>query len=243
MAALELVLNGTTEGEQDTPAIASDNVGFVAVFEDESGAPPDRSDTRVLARLIGQCGVPVFEDFVVDSLSGVKQESPSVASRSPGPAGTPRTFFIAWTVGSEVRGRLLIDDQFPNGAFIVETSTAEVDEPYVAAGPDGIFLVAWHETLSAGTSSIRGRLYTSLGDPMTDVFSISAGPRDTNPVAVYSIDGSLRFMVVWSKGGDTIEGGFVKFDGTLDGTFTVSTRTAMQTVPALARGERKTMAV
>ncbi len=141
---------------------------------------------------------------VLEDAAGT-QDQPAVAALADGRA------LVAWRddsadgAGKGIRARAFGTDGSPAAnAFVVNTTTAGDQNAPSAAGGNGAFAIAFE---SGG--AVRARIISGGGDPLpnhgqpptTADFEVAASGAQP-AAAVGGPNGSARFMVAWSGGGD-----------------------------------------
>ena len=87
----EILVNTTTEGEQEVPVISSlANGNFVVVWRDFSQSDDDASGFAVRAQVFDSAGIKVGGEFLVNTTTFDEQDLPDVAGLSGG------GFVVAW---------------------------------------------------------------------------------------------------------------------------------------------------
>jgi hypothetical protein len=140
----ELQVNTTTAYSQGFPAIACDPAGdFVVVW---SSGNQDGEDYGTFGRRFDSEGVPLSDEFQVNTYTSSSQITPAVA------AGGSGSFVVVWASyedqdgdGYGVFGQRFDSDGTATGSeFQVNTYTLNSQlAPSVAAGADGNFVVVW----------------------------------------------------------------------------------------------------
>jgi len=197
----EAVVNSHVEGDQLSPASAALNdKSLVVVWQ----GPGPGTDSGVFARLHGEDGTAVGEQFMVNEDTGSSHVDPSVAPLQDG------GFVVAWTAddvdgsleGIQARtfsaaGAALTDP------FIVNTyTTTSQDRAEVAALPSGGFVVAWHTANDGATlHEVYGQRFGSaptFPKDGTDVHLNSyVSGEQTSPVIASKADDG--FIVFWES--------------------------------------------
>ncbi len=249
-------VNSHTAGDQRLPDAAVDGGGaFVVVWESLDSPGTDTSGEAIVARRFDSGGLPLGEDFQVNTHVNGAQIAPRIAMRPGG------EFMVVW--GSEsaasgdpfysVQGQLFDAQGVPQGGeLLVNQYTTNVQEaPDVAVSAEGQYLVVWQSSGSFGPDgsgrSIQGRFYAPDGSPVGSQFQVNtyaAGDQAGPAVAARPApDGG--FLVVWfnvsgNGAGDTsgrsVQGQLLGNDGSLvGGELQVNTYTdGDQTEPVVA---------
>ena len=147
----EFQVNSFTSEGPSSPAVATDPAGgFVVVWQNNSiPGPGDRDRDGVFGQRFDDNDAPVGAEFQVNTYTTGAQENPRVAIDGDG------NFVVVWESASYgsgqdgsltgVFGQHFLSTGEPSGReFQVNTyTTGDQDEPAIAAGPDGGFVVAW----------------------------------------------------------------------------------------------------
>ena len=162
----------------------------------------------VFARRFAADGVPLGDDFQVNTTGAGNQLLPAVAAEPGG------GFVIVWEsydldgVANHVDGRRYTADGMPvDEGFRVSDETASYPgDPTVSSAADGSLVVIWSELHPDLSTILRGRRFDPTGAPVADPFSIlplSAGDQRDPTVAM--LDGG-RFVVAWNEAGGDGDG-------------------------------------
>ena len=188
----EFVVNTTTNGSQNQPAItALANGGFVAVWTDLGLNSGDMSSGAVRAQVFGNNGARSGPEFLVNSGVIGSQGDATVCALGDG------GFVVAWGDSSllagdnsvnAVRAQVFTSTGVPSGAEILVNSTVEGYQglPAISALGMNRFVVTWTDNSGVGgdpfISAIRGQIFDS---PITP--NISA-------TELFAAEGKLAFM-------------------------------------------------
>ncbi|MDJ0766529.1 MAG: hypothetical protein QNJ97_26380 [Myxococcota bacterium] len=194
---------------QSSIAIAPDG-RFIVVWEsyDQDG---DR--LGIFGQRYEKVGMPVGEEFQINTVTVHTQESPGVAIASSG------YFVVIWaSFGPDGNQEGIFGQRYDAGGnplgvnFQVNTYAMSPQEsPSVAMGPDGRFVVVWKSLGQDGDGwGIFGQRYDAEGNPLGVEFQVNTYSDDDqeNPSVAMAPDG--RFIVVWDS---------YKQDGDQDGIF------------------------
>lgn len=217
--APDTLLNTTVAGAQDTPVVATAPGGnTLLVFRDRSGITADAVNGDALrGRVFASSGLPLGDDFVIETSTTKVQQTPAVAASSAG------VFLVVWAdnravapdvTGYAVRARRFDADGQPLDAadFVVNRlTTGDQSQPVVAATPDGGFLVAWRDTSrtapDTSVAAIRARRVDADGTlAANDILVNSTTPNDqTEPALAVAADGrwAVSFTDASLTAGDT----------------------------------------
>jgi len=224
----EFQVNTTSSGNQTEPAVAMDAAaGFVVTWHGPGFIEEDRED--IFARRFDPNGLPVGDEFRVNSYTGDKQVFPCTAVNKDG------TFIIAWeSKNTPQEGDKAICCQLydSNGVefgaeFFVHEEASVYRYPDVAADANGNFAVVWMEDKSS--NSIMARLFDPNGEPRTDTFKVNSVRISSVTRPSIAMDDSGCFVVTWDgdpelAGQDDIHARLYDADGTpFGGQFRVNT--------------------
>ncbi len=211
----EFLVNSTTDGSQEQPAIAVLADGrIVATWTDSSMTGADQSGHAIRARLFAADGVPSSLDFVVNTTTLGGQTDPTVTGLTDG------RFVVAWADqsssggdvnGYAVRAQVFNGDGTKSGSeFLVNTMTiANQYQPSITALPDGRFVAVWTDTSGSTATSFSAHAQVFNGDGTRlgaeFVVNTTDGAAQWRPSITALSDG--RFAVAWedqsATGGDT----------------------------------------
>jgi cysteine-rich repeat protein len=201
----EFQVNTYTTGPQDFPAVAMDAAGrFLVVWQSgaSSSNGPDGSRAAIAGRWFDASGVPIGNEFVVNTYTTNFQTQAAVA------ASPTAGFVVVWQgpgfEGPDIRGQRFDDTGAPvGGEFLIDSyTTAPQLEPAVAMDPAGNFLVTWtRHTQFGNDQDVYGRLYDSTGAPTALPFRVNTYVTDQQRASSAAADGAGNFVVVWQSGG------------------------------------------
>ncbi|KAB2967359.1 MAG: hypothetical protein F9K18_04400 [Thermoanaerobaculia bacterium] len=231
---------GIGSGGFGFPAAAASGIGnFLVVWESFPGP-------EIAGRRFGVAGIPLGEEFQVNSYTTGNQGVPEVTADGQG------DFVVVWSSpgqdGSEygVFGqRLDAAGSALGGEFQVNSYTIGSQSwPSVAAGRDGGFIVAWS---SIGQDeqpySVYGQRYDGAGNPLGQELKLNDSSPNGQPVPAVAVDESGQFLVAWQgrEYGASDYGVFARLydpEGRpLSSHFQVSSATALNSRhPAVATG-------
>ncbi len=165
-------VNSYTSGDQRHPALAVDGGGnFVVAWQSYGSNGGDTELRSIQARRYDAAGLPVGEQFQVNSYTTDDQQVPALAVHGAG------AFVVAWdsrgSSGTDTHLRSVQAQRFDaegdplGGQFQVNTYTTGFQYfPAVAGDGRGNFVVAWHSPGSSGTdtdgTSIQAQRYDNL---------------------------------------------------------------------------------
>jgi Ca2+-binding RTX toxin-like protein len=188
--------NSTTANDQGNPSVAplADGRYFVTWDSNEFGGG---TDSNIRGRIFDANGVPVANDFFVNTTVVMDQTFPTMTSLADG------RVLVAWRSDDllgdgDIRARLFSLDGTPaDNDFIVNTTTADNQfSPSVTSFADGRYLVTW--TSDDAGLNIRARLYNLNGTPVGDDFVVNTSSLPIgSPSATSLADG--RYVVTWQS--------------------------------------------
>ncbi|MCB9378348.1 MAG: hypothetical protein H6511_06240 [Holophagales bacterium] len=199
----ELRLSTTTAGDQITPAVASRNDQFQAVWASQS---KDGNGFGVVLRLFDGSGGPVNGphggEIVVNQTTAGNQIDPAIAAggaqlvvvwTGPNPASPSQTEVWARRYGLD--GQALSSELRANA-----TSSGNQSQPSVAVADDGSFLVAWTADQGDGSGyGVFARRFDAAGNATTGdlvVPTTTLYDQSTPSVAALSTGG---WVVAWTS--------------------------------------------
>jgi Ca2+-binding RTX toxin-like protein len=204
----EFVVNSTTASIQITsPVAVLSNGNFVVAWQDHSQSGADLSLASVRARLFTSAGVPLAQDFVVNTTTEDAQGAPQVTALAGG------RFVVTWTdfsqggadgSGTAVRAQIFNQDGGLVGAeFVVNTATiGREPNATLAALPDGGFVVVWQWSDESNPHrEIRGQAFSHDGLKVGAEFLVD--PHGGQPAIGVLPDG--RFVVAFGVDGSGAE--------------------------------------
>ena len=249
----EFLVNTHTNDFQSDPWVASTgNGGFVVVWQSASSLAGDAEPDSIAGRLFSATGVPLGDEFLVNTFTANDQNDPKAVGLTGG------GFVVVWDSGDLATGdtsgqglvaRLFNANGEAQGAeFLVNTYTGnDQTDAHVAGLSDGGFVVVW-ETQDPATGDgddqgIAARRFSATGVPLGDEFLVNTHTFDFqgDPNVASLTDGG--FLVVWESEqptGDTDGHGVVarRYDKdgiALGGEFLLNTYTGdYQTDPQVA---------
>ena len=238
------VNQGTVGDQNDAVVAAAADGGFVVVWE--TNALLDEFEDLV-ARRFDSAALPVGDDFQVNVFTTGDQEDADIAVSDTG------DFVVVWESESQdgsydgVFGRRLDSTGQPlGGEFAVNTYVpGDQDDPSLAVGPDGTFVVAWEDdTQLDADDSIWARFFDAAGVPLDTPFQVetSTGYQFSPQVA---FDGDGQAIIVWdgSEAGNLFSGDIFARSYSVDGQPTsdevpVFEGAGHQILPVVAFGDR-----
>jgi hypothetical protein len=231
----EFQVNSYTTSDQVRANVAMDSDGDFVVVWDSFGSYD--SDTHILSiqgQRYNSNGIPVGEQFQVNTYTTNYQAYPAVAMDSDG------DFVVFWesfgastgdTSYGSIQGQRYNSagvpqgDQFQANTFTLDHQTF----PSVAMDTGGDFVVVWQSVYN-----IQGQRYNALGVPQGSEFQVNTYTTNSQAHPAIAMDSEGDFIVVWDSVGSyqddnsfhSIQGQRYNSSGTPDGTqFQVNTYT------------------
>jgi len=236
----EFRVNNTSSGNQAEPAVAMDAAaGFVAVWQGPGKTKDDKED--IFARRYDPNGLPLGNEFAVNSLTADRQIYPAAA------AGGDGRFVIVWesiNVPRDGVRSVLARVYDGSGAalgpqFAVSDESSDGRYPDVAADPNGNFAITWLK--DASSNSIMVRLFDACGTAVTEAVTVNDTTLSSLTKPAIAMDAEGFFVVTWDgdprlAGQDDIHARLYEPNAEpLGGQFRVNTETAgAQQYPAVA---------
>jgi hypothetical protein len=193
----EFRVNTYTTNNQVIPAVASDSVNFVVVWNSQG---QDGSAYGVFAQRYSSSGTPLGPEFRVNTYTTGPQVRASVAADGSG------NFVVVWDSlaqdGSSygIFGQRYASSGTPLGPeFRVNTSTTDAQVyPAVASDASGNFVVVWESNLQDGSSfGVFGQRFASSGAPLGPEFRVNTYTTNVQDDESVASDSSGNFVVVW----------------------------------------------
>jgi len=178
--------------------------GFVVTWHSttSNGVGPDGSGDGVYAQRYDHNGIPVGEDFQVNSYTYSTQNDPSIAALTDG------GFVITWQSNDVdnygVYGQRYDRNGVPMGEeFQVNSYTPHMQwESSVTGLTDGGFVVVWQSDIEDGipnNDEIRGQRYDQNSLPIGEEFSINSYTENNQKEAVVTGLNDGGFVVIWQS--------------------------------------------
>jgi streptogramin lyase len=206
----EFQVNTYTPAAQLRSAVASSPAGdFFVVWE--SGPGPSM---YIRGRSFDATGAPAGAEFPIGSAPGSR---PEVAASTSG-------FVVAW---NDTATETIVAQRFdPSGApqgteFQVSSSTADLqqDDPQIAMGADGDFVIVWTAFDDEEEDNVFGRRFDAAGTPLGADFQVSTATESFEVSSDVALDASGAFVVVWEH--ETFDGFRYAYARLYDGAGTV----------------------
>lgn len=206
----EFQVNTYTPNYQNPGDVAFGAAGsFVVVWDSYGSSGPDQDDFGILARRFDARGVPLGDEFQVNSYTTGRQELSRVAADAQG------NFVVVWrSYGSpgddswwySIQARRFDAAGAPLAPqFQVNTYTTDSQSrPDVAVlSPQG-FVVIWESRGSAdgdsSATSVHARRYDAAGAPLGDQFQVNTHTTGIQGYAVVAAAPQGGFAAAWRSG-------------------------------------------
>lgn len=183
---------------------------YIVVWRSNQTPEPGDSSVTIQGRRIGSNGVPLADQFQVNStMTSASERYPAVTSLSDG------GFLVVWTV-PQVHGRQFTADFTPVGDdFQINTLiTGTESRTVVDRNGDGRVLVVWQDEEETGDEAeIRARLYSPELVPIGQDFRINTQTTDAQREPEVAEYGKGGFFVVWESrvsAGNDVEPGSIE---------------------------------
>lgn len=195
------------QGEGDV-AFGADG-SFVVVWDSYGSSGPDQDGWGIVARRFDARGVPLGDEFQVNSYTTGRQVLPRVAAEAQG------NFVVVWesygSVGDDSWGYSIQARRFdaagaPLGPqFQVNTYTTDSQKwPEVAVLSPAGFVVIWESRGSAdgdsSVTSVHARRYDADGAPLGDQFQVNTHTTGLQGYGVVAAAPQGGFAVAWQSG-------------------------------------------
>jgi hypothetical protein len=204
--AENFTVNSSTADDQILPTIsAADDGSFVVTFASYgSDDPADDTTAGVFARRFGVDGTPVGDDFQVNTYTTGGQTLPDVGVQPGG------GFVVVWEDNAQfTRSSIVARVYDATGAplagevVIGSDETFSRENPHVAVGGDGSFVVTWESSPQDGSSrGMFGRRFTAVGAPLGAEFQVNSFTPGSQYNAAISDSGQAEILVVWQTPAD-----------------------------------------
>ena len=227
----EFQVNATSSGNQGEPAVAMDTTaGFVVAWQGPGLIEDEQED--IFARRFDPNGLPIGDEFLVNSFTNDQQLFPSVAINDNG------VFIVVWESSNTpeendkvICGQLYDSNGVEFGTeFLVNAEPSVCRYPDVVADANGNFAVVW--MVDKSRNSIMARMFDPNGTPRTDTFQVNTVRFSSIARPSIAMDAAGNFVVAWDgdpnlAGLDDIHARLYDANGTpLGEQFVVNTTTA-----------------
>jgi hypothetical protein len=197
----EFLLNTTTSGTQNLPAVAMNPSGDFVVAWAGNG-PGDTGG--IFVQRFNAAGTAQGGELRVNTFTTGIQRYPTVAMDPLG------NFVVAWgSIGQDGSGegiyaRRVTASGLPVGSeFLVNTTTAGNQEfTKLAMDADGNFAVVWQGGGTGDTGGIFAQRYNAAAAPQGGEFRVNTFTTNAQAVASIAVHPSGNFVVTWSSDQD-----------------------------------------
>lgn len=190
--------------DQDHAVVSMDFRGQIMVAWQSYGGF-DGDGTAVFARSFDNNGLPVIDEFIVNSVTKGQQRTPDISTD-----GTDR-YVIVWSNGSDMSGYdiyakvITLSGTVIISDYKVSNVTSELKSwPDVAMFPNGDFIVIW-DLIESGKLNYFVRLYDILGNALTDPVRINEISSDS-PTSDHgyglpdiTVNSNGKVVAVWER--------------------------------------------
>ncbi len=222
---VEFVANTTLSGNQTTPVVAAlSGGGFVIAWTDGSQTGGDTSNGAIRAQRFDAAGVLLGPEFLVNSITALAQQNPSVAALPGG------GFVIAWqdkSLSPDDTSDFAVRAQRFDAAgakidteFLVNTITTGVQfGPSVSAFSDGGFVITWQDESASiddpSGAAIRAQAYEASGTPLGPEFLVNTTTLSDQMIPKVATLPGDKFVITWqdnSQSGGDVDGNAIRAD-------------------------------
>jgi len=204
----EFLVNGAAAGNQTIVRAAALASGNLVVTWETADPTQDGSGTAVKAQMFSAAGAKIGSEFLVNTLTYMDQQAPTVASLTDG------GFVVAWqsTDPAQDGDTWAVKAQRFDSAgakvgseFLVNTvafgSQNNID---VAGLSNGGFVVTW-QTSNGASADIFARAFSAGGTALGPQFQVDYDYQSQIDGRVAALPGG-GFVVTWWTGGGTVQG-------------------------------------
>ncbi|KAB2966652.1 MAG: hypothetical protein F9K18_05285 [Thermoanaerobaculia bacterium] len=200
----------TTSGQRQSAVAGDASGGFVVAWASE-GSPGTDPLSSVQARRYDTGGIPLGDQFQVNSYTTNSQYFPAVTVAGQG------GFVVVWlswgSTGTDndegsIQGQRFDAIGTPlGGEFQVNGYTTGLQEyPRVASDGLGNFVVVWHSSGSFGddpAGSVQAQRFGSDGTPLGAQFQVNSFTTENQTYPAVAVDFQGHFVVVWQSFGSS----------------------------------------
>ncbi len=196
---LEIIVNTSTAGNQEEPAVAMDAAGnFVIAWTAD-----DANGKGVFAQRFDSEGNPIgIPEFQANTIEDSGDEQlPAISMNASG------QFVIAWqgddANNDGIRATFYdTDGSVISEDFIVnENQVGNQRQPSVAVNDNGQFVVSWY-TGPGGNEDIAARMFDAAGLPTGGEFAVNSTTGNSQTDASVAIDADGSPLITWTSAGD-----------------------------------------
>lgn len=198
----EIQVNDFTTGIQQSPNISIASDGSFTIVWQSFGV--DDSLYGIAARNFSAAGVPLGEEFVVNTVTSSIQDQVAAARLASGAtAATWESFGIDGDSYGIATRLVLPNDVLPVDRIANTTTTYSDVSPAIAATADGGYVVAWEDHRLTATRSttmdLRAQRFDASSNPVGPEISVNASQGGTQTsVALAGLSGG-GFVAVWNS--------------------------------------------
>lgn len=200
-------VNSGTAGDQILPAISADDDGsFVVTFASYGGDDAgDGTTAGVFARRFDANGAALGGDFQVNTYTTGSQTSPDVGVQPGG------GFVVVWEDSGQFEKSSIVGRIYDAtgaavaGELVIRSDATSLREnPHVAVGGDGSFVVIWESTPQDGSSrGLFARRFSAAGAPLGAEFQVNSFTPGSQYNAAISDSGQGDVIVAWQSPQDS----------------------------------------
>ncbi|MEM6698028.1 MAG: T9SS type A sorting domain-containing protein [Bacteroidota bacterium] len=194
----EFRINSYTTSTQFVPSVGMDSDGNFVVTWASLGQ--DGSNLGIYAQRYINNGIPIGEEFQVNTYTTNKQEYPSIGMDSDG------NFVIAWTSreqdgsGYGIYAQRYSSNGIPQGSeFQVNSYTTNRQySPSVGIDDDGNFIITWTSLGQDGSGyGVYAQRYVNDGTPQGEEFQVNSYTTNRQFESKVAMDSDGDFVVIW----------------------------------------------
>jgi hypothetical protein len=196
---IEFQVNSFTTGEQQRPAVASDQDGNIVVVWDSLGQ--DGHLAGVFGRRFTSSGAPRGLEFQVNLSTANTQYAPDVATDATG------NFVVVWAAANQDGNSFAVVGQRFDAAgsrlgyeFLVNSYvTGSQRSPAVSSDPSGNFVVVWQSYPQDGNGwGVFGQRHLPTGARQGPEFHVSSQTAGDQYLASVAAEAGGSFLVAWT---------------------------------------------
>jgi hypothetical protein len=194
----EFQVNVTTQGYQETPAVARRTAGdFVVVW---SSYGQDGSSYAIVGQKFAANGAADGGEFIVNTTTAAQQTSPAVAKTATG------EFLVVWEgAGQDGNGWGIAAQRYDASGYAVggqidvnTTTTGDQRRPAVGVDGFGNAVIVWQSVGQDGSGAgVYGRRFDAAGSALGAEFALHTTTAGDQARPAVSVDVSGRFVVAW----------------------------------------------
>lgn len=219
----QFLVNTYTTNDQEKPKLAMSPQGdFVVVWESDGSDNGDTSSFSLQGQLFAPNGVPIGDQFLVNTYTTDDQKRPAVAMAPSG------DFVVVWqSFGSDngdtsywsIQGQRFASNGTKAGSqFLVNTYTTYwQSSAAISMDADGDFIVVWRseESDDADTSdsSIQAQRFASNGNRIGEQFLVNTYTTSFQRGPALATHANGDFVVLWDSEGADNDSSFKSIQG------------------------------